>query len=131
MAVVKLFTLLLSLLSLAYATVRPENISMCDYYTQVNFQSNTESNQHLLLQILTNTAIIGNYTTPNAGVKVNGFATPATVLGQNVQLLPYFDGGFASANVNGKAVAKNFLDDGGAAVLQLNKSSNGNTTSAQ
>jgi hypothetical protein len=48
-----------------------------------------------------------------------------------VELLPYFTGGFVSTNDNGTPVAKLFLDDGGAAVLAMNKSSSGNTTSAQ
>ncbi len=39
--------------------------------------------------------------------------------------MPYFNGGLASTNRGDKAVAVNFLDDGGAAPLLLNKPANG------
>ena len=104
---------------------------MCDFYTQSILGENSESNQGLLMQLLTNTAIIGNYTTPNVGIAVAGFAAPAMYKGQYVSLLPYFTGGFASTNINGHPGAKLFLDDGGATALAKNKSSAGNPASAQ
>lgn len=51
--------------------------------------------------------------------------------GTEVNLLPYFDGGFASTNNGGMmGVAQNFLDGGGAAPLKMNKPAD-DTTSNQ
>ncbi|RMZ86040.1 hypothetical protein DV737_g304, partial [Chaetothyriales sp. CBS 132003] len=61
---------------------RPEETSMCDFYSHSILGNNTESNQGLLMQLLTNTAIIGNYTTPNVGIKVAGFAALGEYMGQ-------------------------------------------------
>jgi len=73
--------------------------------------------------------VIGNYTTPNVGVTVPGILAQGTVGTTAVDLLPYFDGGFASSNRGGSSgVAINFLDDGGAAPLKLNKPANGTTS---
>jgi hypothetical protein len=70
--------------------------------------------------------ILGNYTTPNLGVKVAGIAAPNEFEGHAVNLLPYFTGGYASTNLGGPhGVAKNFLDDGGPVPLLISKPANG------
>ncbi|KAK3361676.1 hypothetical protein B0T24DRAFT_585432 [Lasiosphaeria ovina] len=100
---------------------RPSNVSICDYYTTALLQNNTAENQYKLLTLLVNTAVIGNYTTPNVGVAVPGILTPGTFNGTAVMLAPYFTGALASTNsggTSGKSV--NFLDGGGAAPLQKN-----------
>lgn len=63
------------------------------------------------------------------GIKVDGILAPGTYNGTAVNLLPYFDGGFASSNRGGASgVAVNFLDDGGAAPLMMNMPSNGTSS---
>lgn len=122
---------LLPLLGLGLAQ-RPTNTPICDYYAAKVLGNNTESNQKLLLTLLSNTFVIGNYTKPNTGVAVAGFAAPAVYNGTDVALLPYFTGALNSTNEGGDVGAsKLFLDDGGPVPLQKNMSSNGNVNSAQ
>lgn len=109
---------------------RPANESICSYYTTALLTNNTGANQYTLLTLLVNTAVIGNYTTPNVGIKVPGILTPGTYNGTAVNLLPYFDGALKSTNNDGTPVAVNFLDGGGATPLEANMAAN-STTSAQ
>ena len=111
---------------------RPSNISICDYYTPAILGQNTASNQLLLVTLWVNTFVLGNYTTPNDGVFVHGFAMPDVYNGTDIALLPYFTGAYNSTNLGGDSgTTKLFLDDGGAVPVLKNMSSNGNTTSAQ
>ncbi|KAK5130137.1 hypothetical protein LTR08_002436 [Meristemomyces frigidus] len=121
---------LLAAASIAMAQ-RPANTSVCDYYTTALLKQNTASNQMTLVTLLVNTAVIGNYTKPNVGISVPGILAQGQSLnGTPVDLLPYFNGGLASSNRGGVAgVAVNFLDDGDAAPLLMNKPAN--TTSSQ
>ncbi|KAL9621823.1 MAG: hypothetical protein Q9160_003796 [Pyrenula sp. 1 TL-2023] len=101
---------------------RPNDTSICDYYTTALLQDNSAENQYALLIKLVNTVVIGNYTQPNKGVVVPGILAPGKVNGTDVNLLPYFNGGLASSNRGGDAgVAINFLDGGGAASLKDDK----------
>ena len=126
-----------SLVILATAAIvaaqRPDNTSICDYYTTALLKTNTAQNQLTLLTLIVNTALIGNYTTPNVGIAVNGILNPGAFNGEAINLLPYFAGtSGATTNVNGTATeGVNFLDDGGAAPLKMNKPSNGNQSSNQ
>lgn len=104
---------------------RPEGTSICDYYTTALLKENNATNQYTLLTLLVNTAVIGNYTKPNVGIKVDGILAAGEFNGTKVNLLPYFNGGLASTDRDDKAVAVNFLDDGGAVPLTLNKPANG------
>lgn len=122
------YQFLLPLLALLASTqaARPANTSICDYYTTDLLKENTATNQFTLLVLLVNTAVIGNYTKPNVGIKVDGILNPGTYNGTAVNLLPFFDGGLASTNQGGKeGVAVNFLDDGGAVPLMADKPANG------
>ncbi|TAQ87050.1 hypothetical protein B7494_g4635 [Chlorociboria aeruginascens] len=97
---------------------RPSNTSICDYYTTALLKNNTAAHQKALLTLVVNTAVIGNYTTPNVGIKVPGILTAGEYNGTAVDLLPYFSGGLASSNAGGSSgVSVNFLDGGGAAPL--------------
>lgn len=108
---------------------RPSNTSICDYYTTALLKENNATNQYTLLTLVVNTAVIGNYTQPNVGIKVPGILATGTFNGTTVNLLPYFDGGLASTNEGGDAgVATNFLDDGGAVPLMMNKPANGTSS---
>ncbi|KAH7348553.1 hypothetical protein BKA65DRAFT_536556 [Rhexocercosporidium sp. MPI-PUGE-AT-0058] len=112
---------------------RPANVTICDYYSEKILGEKTAASQKLLLTILINTVVVGNYTTPNVGVSVHGIATPGVQDGKDINLLPYFTGALLSTTPPGDGdvgVSKLFLDDGGAAALQMNMSSVG-ATSAQ
>jgi hypothetical protein len=68
-----MYTSLLALLAAAgsvVATGRPSSVSICDYYTTALLTDDTPANQYLLLTLLVNTVVIGNYTQPNVGVSV-------------------------------------------------------------
>ena len=111
---------------------RPSNMSICEFYTGSILGENTASNQLLLITIWINTFVLGNYTTPNVGIPVHGFATPDVYSGTEVALLPYFTGAYDSTNLGGSSgVSKLFLDDGGVVPVAKNLSSNGSTSSAQ
>jgi hypothetical protein len=91
-------------------------------------KDNNATNQLTLLTLLVNTAVIGNYTQPNHNA-VPGILSPnATFKGSPVNLAQYFTGALKSTNVNGAASSVNFLDDGGAAPLMMNKPSNGTSS---
>lgn len=111
--------------SLAAATgavaQRPMDMSICDYYTTALLKENNATNQETLLTLVVNTAVIGNYTMPNVGIKVPGILANGTGEYEGVSLLPYFSGGLVSTNAGGMPKAVNFLDDGGAAPLMMNK----------
>lgn len=125
----------ISLLSaIAAATIaaaqRPANTSICDYYTTALLKDNNPSNQATLVTLLVNTAVIGNYTLPNANVTVPGILAQGQSYNKTpVNLLPYFDGSLASSNRGGsQAKSINFLDDGGATPLKSNMPSNGTSS---
>ncbi|RDW89187.1 hypothetical protein BP6252_01219 [Coleophoma cylindrospora] len=110
---------------------RPSNESICDYYTTALLKNNTAANQLTLLTLVVNTAVIGNYTTPNVGIMVPGILAPGTFNGTDVNLAPYFSGALASTNTGGSSgMSVNFLDGGGADPLKMNKPAN-DTTSNQ
>ncbi len=108
----------LAVLSFASAQ-RPQDVSICDYYAPiVTGQENSASSQYELMLKITHTFILGNYTQPNVGVKVTGIASPGSFDGHEVNLLPYFTGGYASTNLGtGEGVAYNWLDSGAATAL--------------
>ncbi|KAK5117113.1 hypothetical protein LTR85_009044 [Meristemomyces frigidus] len=105
----------LAVASLA-AAQRPANTSICDFYTTALLVNNNATNQETLVTLLVNTAVIGNYTKPNANLTVPGILAQGQSYNQTpVNLLPYFDGALASSNRGGsQGVSINFLDDGGA-----------------
>lgn len=108
---------------------RPAGMTVCDYYTTALLKNNTAANQETLVTLVVNTAVIGNYTKPNVGIKVAGILAPGMVNGTAVNLLPYFNGGFASSNRGGMSgVSINFLDDGGAVPLMMNMPANGTSS---
>ena len=77
---------------------RPADTSICDYYTTTLLKDNNATNQVALLVLVVNTAVIGNYSEVNVGVKVPGIFTPGIYNGTKVDLLPFFRGGLASTN---------------------------------
>lgn len=121
-ALLTLSTLLV--LSAARLCASLKEVSICDKYTTALLKNNTADNQFLLLILLVNTAVIGNYTQPNVGIAVPGILAAGSFDGQPVNLLQYFNGQLASTNVNGIPTHQSFLDGGGAAPLKMNMPAN-------
>jgi hypothetical protein len=119
-------------LGVAVNADRPANVTICDYYTPLLLgEPNSPASQQKLMQILTHTFILGNYTTPNVGVAVAGIASPGNFSGHEVNILNYFTGAYYSSNGYNNAstgIAKNFLDDGGAVALLADKPANTNSS---
>ncbi|KAF2099944.1 hypothetical protein NA57DRAFT_55876 [Rhizodiscina lignyota] len=103
--------------------------SICDKYTTALLKENNATNQLKLITLVVNTAVIGNYTKPNVGIKVPGILAAAKYNNTDVNLAQYFSGALESTNNGSKSgVSVNFLDDGGATPLQLNKPANGTSS---
>jgi hypothetical protein len=108
----------------AVGSALAQNMSLCDKYTTALLKDNNGTNQYTLLTLLVNTVVIGNYTQPNKNA-VLGILAKGEYKGEEVNLLPYFDGSLKSSNRGGSSgVSINFLDDGGAKPLMENKPSN-------
>ncbi|KAE9364813.1 hypothetical protein N431DRAFT_447960 [Stipitochalara longipes BDJ] len=129
----KFLTLAVFSLPLLIRAQRPSKTSTCDFYSNTLLGSNTAKSQALLITLLVNTFVVGNYTTPNTGIPCAGFASPAVFEGHDIALLPYFTGAYNSTNEGGNIGAAGvlFLDDGGATPLQKNMSSNGDVGTRQ
>ena len=107
-----------------WAPIAGQN-SICDRYTTSLFGENTYANQQQLIIVYVNTAMSGNYSPINEGITVTGVVHPAEWHGQEVNLMPYFNGELASTNLPkdiGHGVAVNWLDGGGVAALHANLS---------
>jgi hypothetical protein len=117
--------LLLAIFGAAFAH-RPADTSICDYYAKAILDGNNATTQVALLILVVNTAVIGNYSEVNVGIKVPGILAPGMYNGTQVNLLPFFGGGLASTNTGGSAgKVQNFLDGGGATPLMTNMAANG------
>ncbi|KAK3723712.1 hypothetical protein LTR37_001593 [Vermiconidia calcicola] len=105
---------------------RPANVSICDHYATALLGASNATTQKTLVALVVNTAVIGNYTTPNKLAVPGILAERAEYNGTTVSLLPYFNGALKSTNDGGEAgVSVNFLDDGGAEPLKMNKAADG------
>ena len=107
---------------------RPANTPICDYYTTAVLKNNTAANQYLLLTVLVNTVVIGNYSACAVGGGLPGILAPANYGGEQVNLLPYFNGCLESTNVDNMPSSVNFLDGGGAVPLMNNMPANSSNT---
>jgi hypothetical protein len=65
----------------------PADTSICNYYTTALLKDNNATNQVALLILIVNTAVIGNYSEVNVGVKVPSILTPGIYNGTKVDLL--------------------------------------------
>lgn len=103
------------------------DVSICDTYSTSVLGSASPENQHLLMTLFVNTALVGNYTTPNTGVAVNGIMWPGEWKDEAVDLMPWFNGALASSNPCpedcGQGVSVNWLDSGGPDTLRRNRTS--------
>lgn len=116
--------ILVSALAAVASAQRPSSVSICDYYTTAVLKQDTPANQYALLTVLVNTAVIGNYTPCAVGGGLPGILAPGEYDGEQVNLLPYFNGCLESTNNNGMPASVNFLDGGGAAPLMKNLPAN-------
>lgn len=114
-SVLVLLSLLVVSVSLASAQT-----SLCDKYTKALLTDVTPENEYLLLRLLVNRVIIGNFTPTATGVPVPGILAPGVVNGVAVNLLPFFNGQLKTTNVDNAPGFVNFLDGGGAAPLKQN-----------
>jgi hypothetical protein len=101
--------------------------SICNKYTPLILGSNAPINQRLLMALFVNTALVGNYTTPNTGIAVNGIMWPGEWNNSPINLMPWFNGDLASSNPCvddcGHGVSVNWLDGGGPDALRQNLTS--------
>jgi hypothetical protein len=122
--ILSLATAILTLTTLTTAQ-RPSNTSICDYYASTLLGENNITTQAIVLTLIVNTALIGNYTEPNLNITVPGILGPAEYEGQKVNLLPYFDGSLNSSNPTGgvtkHGLSVNWLDGGGDEAWSMNQ----------
>lgn len=109
---------MLFLFFLLFATIlaqRPSSISICDYYTQVEYGSASEENQFKLMQGIVALAFAGPKSIPSKNVpkELTGILNLGVEGGHRVDLMPFFNGTLASTNLNNQPVGINWLDDGG------------------
>ena len=99
----------------AYAQ-RPENISICDYYTEQKYGEPTPLHQYHMIQGIVSLAFAGSSSLPaeNVSEKITGILNPGQdeETGTAIDLLPWFNGSKASSNLNNQAIGINWLDDG-------------------
>ncbi|KAH3952149.1 hypothetical protein HBH98_068880 [Parastagonospora nodorum] len=96
---------------------RPESASVCDYYAQQRFGTNSSESQLRFMQNVVCLAFEGGSTLPNISSDLTGILRPGKFKGNNIDLMPYFNGSRASTNVNNAAIGINWLDQGGPAPL--------------
>jgi len=126
----QLFVLLLGALTstTAWAAANATVPTLCDKYSAALLGASNATTQLTLLTLLVNTAVIGNYSNASHSA-VPGILNPnATYEGKKVNLVQYFDGSLMSSNEGGKPGSMNFLDDGGAVPLTMNKPANGTSS---
>lgn len=94
---------------------RPENISICDYYTKQKYGEPSPLHQYHMIQGIVSLAFAGSSSIPEGNVseKITGILNPGEEEGTPVDLLPWFNGSKASSNLNNQAIGINWLDDGG------------------
>ena len=105
--------LLFALLAGLGVAHRPSNASVCDYYAQARYGSNTSTTQHQLIEGIIALAFGGNKATSNASSSLTGIFNPGTFQDTDVDLLQFFDGSIDSTNLNNQPVGINWLDGGG------------------
>ena len=96
---------------------RPNDASVCDYYAQARYGSNSSTTQFQLIEGIIALAFGGNNATSNASSSLTGIFNPGVFQHTKVDLQPYFDGSIDSTNLNNQPVGINWLDGGGAEPL--------------
>ncbi|KAH8647732.1 hypothetical protein BX600DRAFT_443082 [Xylariales sp. PMI_506] len=92
---------------------RPTNASVCDYYAETLYGSNSSDTQHKLIQHIVALAFEGGTALSNKPTELTGILQPGTFGDVDVDLRQYFNGSRASTNVNNAPIGINWLDEGG------------------
>lgn len=104
------------LLATRAAAQRPENVSACDYYTELKYGEPSPLNQYDMIQRIVSLAFAGSSSLPagNVSEKITGILNPGVEeeTGTAVNLRPWFNGSIPSSNLNNQAVGIDWLDDG-------------------
>jgi hypothetical protein len=91
---------------------RPNNVSLCDYYAESLYGTNTNVTQNRLMQSVITLAFGGPFTLSNVDPALTGIWNVGTYKGQTVDLRPWFNGSIDSTNLNNAPVGINWLDAG-------------------
>lgn len=112
MVTAPLLIALLGLLGYADAD-RPANASTCDYYAEVKYGANNSHTQFQLIQGIVGLAFGGAFNLSNVSSQLTGVLNPGTFSGEQINLLPWFDGTKASSNLDNEPTSIDWLDGGG------------------
>lgn len=96
---------------------RPTSASVCDYYAQAQYGTNSSDTQLKWIQNVVCLAFEGGSTLNNVSSDLTGILRPGKFNNIDIDLLQYFNGSTKSTNVNNAAIGVNWLDDGGATPL--------------
>ena len=112
-----LFVLVALLVTHALAQ-RPANVSICDYYAEKLYGTNSSDTQNHLVQNIVALAFGGGFNLSNVSSDLTGILNPGTFSSGtfedlNVDLRPWFNGSIPSTNLNNQGVGINWLDGGG------------------
>ncbi|MCJ1437037.1 hypothetical protein MMC27_006422 [Xylographa pallens] len=98
---------------------RPSNASICDYYAESLYGTNSSATQFQLIQSIVALAFSGGSNLTNVSSDITGILNPGTFQGLGVDLQPWFNGAIDSTNLNNQPVGIDWLDDGGLNPLRL------------
>ena len=109
--------LVLALLFGLSVAQRPSNASICDYYAQSLYGTNSSETQFNLIQDVVALAFGGHFNLTNVSTDITGILNPGTFQNLSVDLQPWFNGSIDSTNLNNQPVGIDWLDDGGLSPL--------------
>jgi hypothetical protein len=96
---------------------RPSSATVCDYYAQTRFGANSSATQLRFMQNVVCLAFEGGSSLNNVSSDLTGILRRGKFLGNDIDLLPYFNGSKASTNVNNAPIGINWMDQGGTVPL--------------
>lgn len=96
---------------------RPNSATVCDYYAQTRFGANSSATQLKFMQNVVCLAFEGGSSLNNVSSDLTGILRPGKFLGNDIDLLQYFNGSKASTNVNNAPIGINWMDQGGTVPL--------------
>jgi hypothetical protein len=107
-----------SLFAVSFAQ-RPTNASVCDYYAQSLYGTNSSDTQLKLIQSIVSLAFNGRSNLTNVSSDITGILNPGTWTNPttsqtyDVDLRPWFDGTIPSTNVNNRPTSVIWVPEGG------------------
>ncbi|KAI1331530.1 hypothetical protein F5Y16DRAFT_423019 [Xylariaceae sp. FL0255] len=91
---------------------RPPGSSLCDYYAEQKYQSNTSESQYMFMRDIVSLAFGGGGTSVNATNASTGILNPGVYNGAYIDLISWFDGSKATTNQDGEPLSVNYMDSG-------------------